>query len=318
MVALAAIVVLSSLFITPKGTTLAHPNPTAIPTLPPTPFDPSVDAPLPNNRLILDYGIYLSQIDHNGPASTYPFTFLEHLQELGKAYTAADPKHPAMLGLDLVVNVADSCQNGVVTLCDHDAEANQLQTYIDYCQQNNLLLFLDFQFGRANVRTVIAHYLPYLERYPFIELAVDMEFHFYSNAYGIPSYDLGNVTGEDINWVISQAAAIPQAYHVPRKVVMLHQFRDGTFPHENIVKPNPLVSVVIHTDGFGFPAQKIDGYTKYVTNSPIHPVYGGFKLFNNYASCPMTSPGCSWDSPQWTPNDIITKLNPAPLIISYE
>ena len=318
MAALAAIVVLSSLFISPKATALTRYVPTATATQTPVPFDPGTDAPLPNNRLILDYGIYLSQIDHNGPASIYPFTFLPHLQELGKEYTAADPKHPAMLGLDLVVNVADSCQDGVVTLCDHDIQPNQLQAYIDYCQQNNLLLFLDFQFGRANVRDVVTHYLPYLTRYPFVELAIDMEFHFYSSSYGIPSYDVGNVTGEDINWVINQLAAIPVAYHVPRKALILHQFRDGTFIHESVVKPSPLVSVVIHTDGFGPPSEKIDGYTKYVTDSPISPIYGGFKLFTNYASCPMTSPGCSWDLPQWTPTDIVTKLNPAPLIISYE
>ncbi|HUY79567.1 MAG TPA: hypothetical protein VMV29_22545, partial [Ktedonobacterales bacterium] len=68
-------------------------------------FDPSVGAPLPDNRIVAAYGIDGgSQV--NGPASTLDMltAFLPQLQQLGQQYAALDPTHPVILGVDLVVN----------------------------------------------------------------------------------------------------------------------------------------------------------------------------------------------------------------------
>lgn len=331
MAVLAAVVVLSSLFvIPPQAAAVVIPTPTALPTQPPTPFDPSVGTPLPNNRLILFYGIAYSQIDHNGPASIHPFSFLPQLQQLGKAWTAADPKHPAQLGLDLVVNVVDPCADGVVSTCSHNIQPSIIQAYIDYCQQHNLYLFLDMQFGRATIADVMSYYLPYFERYSFVEPAMDTEFHFYSTTQGIPSQDAGYIKAADVNWAIQEFAKIPTAYHVPRKVLLLHEWFDGAISDISQVKANPDVSVVLHSDGFGGPADKLVKYDLLVTQEAYKTggaQYGGFKLFNNYADCPFPSvPGCSGDIPEWTPQDVLNpnllvsgaKFAPVPLLISYE
>ncbi len=316
MATLATIVVLSSLLIvppTPQATTPPPPSP--VPTAPPTPFDPSVGAPLPNNRLILFYGIGYSGIDHNGPASIHPFTFLPQLEQLGQEYTAADPKHPAKLGLDVVVNVADQCPPSGNSTCSHFVSSSEIQSYIDFCQAHNLYLFLDLQFGRSSVQGVFTYLLPYLERYPFVEVALDTEFHFYPYMAGGPPFELGNVTGADINWAIDQLAQIPMKYHVPRKVLMIHEWTPGALVDKDKIKTNPLVSIVLHSDGFGYAQNKIGDYEQFVKAEPIQ--YGGFKLFFNYADCPSTTPGCSFDNPQWTPQQVLS-LDPPPLVVSYE
>ncbi|MGZ3673922.1 MAG: hypothetical protein ACXVCO_06395, partial [Ktedonobacterales bacterium] len=50
-------------------------------------FDPSIGAPLPNNRIIAAYGI-VGGIEVNGPASTLQLldNFQPKFQELGKQY----------------------------------------------------------------------------------------------------------------------------------------------------------------------------------------------------------------------------------------
>lgn len=313
MAALAAVVVLSSLLVVPPAKTAVIVHPTAVPTATPAPFDPLAGAPLPTNRLVLFYGIADSGIDHNGPASIHPFTFLPQLQQLVQQYTAADPKHPAKGGLDVVINVADPCS--LNALCDHYASTSQIQSYIDFCQAHNLYLFLDLQFGRASVQDVFNYLLPYLERYPFVEIALDTEFHFYPDMLGGPPFELGHVTGEDINWAIDQMAQIPTKYHVPRKVLMIHEWTPGALVDKDKIKTNPLVSIVLHSDGFGYANEKIADYQQFVKVEHIQ--YGGFKLFYNYADCPFPTPGCSWDNPQWTPQQVLT-LDPPPLVVSYE
>lgn len=313
MAGLAAIVVISSVFIVPPQASIALPTPTPKPTAPPAPFNPSANAPLPTDRIILDYGIAFSGNDFNGPASLHPFTFLPNLQQVGAAWAAADPAHPVQLGMDVVVNVADSCLEGVVATCNHFAAPSQIQAYIDFAQQHNLLLFLDLQFGRSSVQDIVTHVLPYLERYPFVELAIDTEFHFYSQPYGVPSADSGYIDGSDLEWVVRTVAQIPMAYHIPRKVVMIHQWFEGAIAHKNLITPNPLVSIVVHSDGFGTYGNKQGDYVQFVKNELIQ--YGGFKLFYTYNDC--GGPCSAADDPLWTPQQVLA-LTPAPLVISYE
>ena len=70
-------------------------------------------------------------------------------------------------------------------------------------------------------------FLPYLERYSFVEMAIDPEWMFPRHD-GIPGINLSNVRASDLNPIIEAVAAIPMKYHVPRKILMIHQYRpDG-------------------------------------------------------------------------------------------
>jgi hypothetical protein len=316
MALLAGIVVLSSLFIAPKGPALTNLAPTAVPTQPPAPFDPSVDAALPNNRIVAFYGYVFSGIDFNGPVSTRPFTFLPKLQQIGKEYADADPKHPVRLGVDLVVDTWTGCGVGLPVGCNAVSPAPWIQAYIDYCQQNNLLLFLDLQFGKADVRALVSQMLPYLERYSFVHLALDTEFHFYPNQPNPGIFDLGHVDGADINWVIDQLAQIPALYHIPRKVLIIHQYIDGAISNRNKIKTSTLVSTVLHIDGFGPPQTKIDKYNSLAVGLPTP--YTGFKLFFAYGDCPLASLSCGAEQPIMTPAQVLSELKPIPMVVTYQ
>ena len=87
--------------------------PTGISTSAVTGFDPSVGAPLPDNRIVAAYGI-VGGTDFNGPASDLDqlTAFLPTLQSIGQQFATLDPTHPVKLGLDLVINVIQLCPFG--------------------------------------------------------------------------------------------------------------------------------------------------------------------------------------------------------------
>jgi hypothetical protein len=316
--------------------------PTAVPSGTPgtpgtvTAFDPSVGAPLPYNRIVAAYGI-VGGTDFNGPASSIDelTAFLPQLQQLGQQFAAADPVHPVKLGLDLVVNVIQPCAY-FPQYCSSWADDGVLQQYVDFCKQHDLLLFFDLQLVTEPVQhAVTTHLLSYLEKYPFVELALDTEFHFMANAEGrfeaesYPSFT-GCVQANDINWATDQLAQISLTYHLPRKVLLLHQFSSVVFNSTNPcyagtstkaqIKRDPNVSIVLQADGYGAFADKATDYEYFVQRALIE--YGGYKLFLHYQDCP-TSPPCAFDiDPNGvarvpTPQEVL-QLFPQPLFISYE
>src|SRR5579884_1315699 len=106
-----------------------------------TSFDLNKDAPLPTNRIVAAYGI-VGGVNFNGPASTPDSlaAFYPQLQQLGQQYAQLDPTHPVKLGIDLVVNVIQPCAY-YSQYCSSFADDSQIEPYIAFCQQHNMLLF---------------------------------------------------------------------------------------------------------------------------------------------------------------------------------
>lgn len=282
---------------------------------PPQPFDPSVGAPLPNNRIVAAYGI-VGGVEANGFASTLDMLngFLPQLQQLGQQYATLDPTHPVKLGIDLVVNTIQPC-SAFPKWCTSWADDPTLQAYVDFCQQHNLLLFFDLQLGTEPVAdAVTSHLLPYLQKYSFTELALDTEFHFpnnsqgYSEAAGYPCC-LGWMDASEINWAINQLAQISQQQQLPRKVLIVHQWDPSVIHNKESVERNPNVSVVLQSDGWGGLDNKLGDYQVFVQQNLLE--YGGYKLFFQH-------PGdTQFDIPLQSPQDVM-QLFPQPLFISYQ
>lgn len=309
MATLAAIVVISSLFIVPPKAE-GNVHPTAVPTATPKPFDPSVNAPLPNNRIVAFYGIPGAEVA--GPAFETSPQMLTDLAKQAQAYLTLDPTHPVMPGIDLVVHVPDQCSSDPADLCSHWIDPSVIQEYIDFCQKNNLLLFLDLNFGRAPIQPTVQQALPYLEKYSFVHLAIDPEWAVGPTGY--PGYDVGQMHAADINWIIDQMAAIPMKDHLPRKVLIIHEFRPLVLPDKSAIVVNPDVSIVLHVDSVGnyngAVNDKIEQYTEWVQQDKLaqnQPVpYGGFKLFY-WLEGPFHL---------MTPDEVM-QLSPPPLVITY-
>ncbi len=279
------------------------------------PFDPSVDAPLPTYRIVAAYGI-VGGVVFNGPASTLDLlnNFQPQLEQLGKQYAALDPTHPVKLAIDLVVNVIQPCSS-YPRWCSSFTDDATIQAYVDYCQKHNLLLFFDLQLGTEPVPDAVTnHLLPYLQKYSFTELALDTEFHFpntpegYSEAAGYPCC-LGWMDASEINWAINELAQISLQQHLPRKVLVVHQWDQSVIRNKDQVKHNPNVSVVVQSDGWGYLGNKLGDYQVFVQQDLLE--YGGYKLFFQYNG------DTQYDRPLQSPQDVM-QLFPQPLFVSYQ
>ncbi|MBO0838669.1 MAG: hypothetical protein J2P28_24575, partial [Actinobacteria bacterium] len=231
--------------------------PTNVPTPTAVAFDPNAGAPLPYNRIVAAYGI-VGGVTFNGPASTLNMlaNFLPQLQQLGQQYAALDPTHPVKLGLDLVVNSIQPCRADPQYCSSWPAES-VIQSYIEFSQQHDLLLFFDLQLGTEPVEDAVTnHVLPYLQKYSFTELALDTEFHFpntpqgYAAAAGYPCC-LGSMHADEINWASNELAQISLQQHLPRKVLVVHEWTSSVLPDKGDIQVNPNVSLVLQSDGFG-------------------------------------------------------------------
>lgn len=278
-------------------------------------FDPNVGAPLPNSRIVAAYGI-VGGGQYNGPASTLDSldAFMPQFQQLGQQYAALDPTHPVQLALDLVVNVIQPCSQ-FSKWCASWTDDATIQAYVDYCQQHHLLLFFDLQLGVEPVPDAVVNQLqPYLQKYSFTELALDTEFHFpntsqgYAEAAGYPCC-LGWMGSDEINWAITYLAQTSLQYHLPRKVLVIHEWNSAVLHGEDQIKLSPNVSVVLQSDGWGGVGNKLGDYQVFVQQNLIE--YGGYKLFFPY-------PGdTQFDSPFQSPQDVM-RLFPQPLFVSYQ
>jgi|SRR5579859_4148791 len=293
------------------------------PRITPTPtFDPNFGAVLPNHRVVAFYAV--PNAEPTGPAYTIDDDMLNHLREQADAYQQLDPSHPVQPGIDLVVSVPDAYP-GPNNTYSHHVDADTIQQYIDFCKTNNLLLFLDLNFGQSAVMDEVNAFLPYLETYPFVHMAVDPEWMFPRHD-GIPGTNLSNVRASDLNPIISALASIPMHYHVPRKILIIHQYRsDGdtmATPYDaglaeiadkRNIMDDPRVDVVIHVDSVGgYPgdqADKTQQYAQWVQQDMKlyrNFRYGGFKLF--YKIEAKTS--------VMTPQEVLA-LSPPPMVVTY-
>ncbi len=305
----------------PAHKAIIMPKPT--PTLTPTPpFDPNSGAVLPLHRVVAFYAV--PGAEATGPAYELSDEMLDHLRQQGDAYQKLDPAHPVLLGIDLVVSVPDDYPGPDHTY-SHHVDPETLQSYITFCQNHGLLLFLDLNFGLAPVMKEVNFFLPYLQRYTFVHMAIDPEWMF-PRGGGIPGVNLSNVRASDLNPIIQAVAEIPMKYHVPRKVLIIHQYRpsgDGMeSPYDagqaEIADKRNLffdtrVDVVLHVDSVGgYVGDRVDKteqYSRWVKEDMrryYNFQYGGFKMFYHIES----------KTRLMTPEEVLA-LDPAPMVITY-
>ncbi len=296
---------------------------TSTPTPIPTPvFDPSVGAVLPTHRVVAFYAVPYAE--PTGPAYEPTDAMLAALTRQGDAYGQLDPAHPVQLGIDLVVSVPDAYPGPQGTY-SHHVDAGTIQTYIDFCSKNNLILFLDLDFGQAPIMSEVNFFLPYLEKYTFVNMAIDPEWMF-PRRNGIPGINLSNVRASDLNPIIEAVAAIPMKYHVPRKILIIHQYRPDGDGLQDPYDPgqaeiadkrnlifDPRVDVVIHIDSVGGYVGDIHDktlqYSEWVQQDMKkydNFLYGGFKLFYQHESKVRLM----------TPEEVLA-LNPPPMVVTY-
>lgn len=255
--------------------------------------------PLVDKRLVTYYGHpYSEQMGILGQFE--PQQMVSKLKAQAKAYTRADPDRPAICGIELIASVAQPVP-GADGLYLTRTPREEIEKYAKVAKKNDCLLLLDVQIGYSNIRDELEALRPFLER-PYVHLAIDPEYDM--DPGEIPGQEFGTSSGEEIMQAAQSLSDIVEKKDLPPKILVIHQFRYDMLTNKGIIKPLKNVEVVLHADGFGVPADKIEKYDLLVRQEPIQ--YGGFKIFYTQ------------DVPVLTPEQVLNELSPKPAVISYQ
>jgi hypothetical protein len=225
---------------------------------------------------------------------------LEILRDQAAEYEAADPDRPVALAFEVITSVAQQWQGDDG---DHLAYIgrDQLQEYIDFTAENDLLLILDMQFGRRTVQQEIDAVREFLA-YPHVHLALDPEFAVDEGE--VPGTVIGQIDAADVQYALEEMVKISEENNIPPKMLIVHQFTESSITNREAIVPVPGVQFVLEIDGFGTPDAKRSTYAVLTQGDPAE--YYGFKLWYNQQ-----------DDPLMTPAEVLS-LDPIPDLVIYQ
>ena len=256
------------------------------------------DGPLKENRLVAYYGS-LREGAMGVLGETDPEAMMRNLKEQTAAYSAADPRRPAVPTIELIASTAqrDLGEDGTYI---NRLPAEEIEEYATLAEENGALLLLDVQLGQSTVADEIETLRPFPER-PYIHHAIDTEY--YVREGEIPGVNLGSVDGAEIQGAVEALDRLVEEAGIPDKILLIHQVKSGIVTDKQSIEPTENVQVVLNADGFGLAEEKTTKYDLLVDDEPIQ--YGGFKLFYRQ------------DEPLLSPEQAL-ELDPTPVVINYQ
>lgn len=123
-----------------------------------------------------------------------------------------------------------------------------LQEYLDLACSENMLFFLDLQFGLADVESEVRRVLPYLA-YPNVHLALDPEFKMADGQ--IPGEEIGSLDAEEINAAQALVQGLVEQHGLEDKIIIVHQFMEEMITRPELLQDFPRIRLVVDMDGFG-------------------------------------------------------------------
>ena len=181
-----------------------------------------------------------------------------------------------------------------------------LKEYIDFAQENNILIFIDHQIGRYSPAESLKRMLPWL-RYPNVHLALDPEWRTTK-----PMEEIGSVSADEINQVQRIMEDYMMENQIPgERLLVIHQFNYRMISNREKVESDLSKVRLVHcADGFGPPPVKKTSYAfnARAANIPVK----AFKLFYNFGI-----PGAGYDNPLLSPKEVF-ELDPRPYLVMYQ
>ncbi|MFA6177895.1 MAG: hypothetical protein WC694_03340 [Candidatus Paceibacterota bacterium] len=264
---------------------------------------PNAGAILPFHRIIAYYGnLYSTKM---GVLGQYPEAImLAKLKTEVEKWNAADPSTPVIPALHYIVVVAQGSAgaDGKYRARMPNSEINKV---LAIAAKINALVFLDVQVGFSNIQTEV----PLLEKYlkmPQVHLGIDPEFSMKSGIR--PGKVVGTVDATDINFASNYLAKLVRENNLTPKILIVHRYTQKMVTNYKQIKTLPEVQIIMHMDGWGVQAKKINTYQQFVYKEPVQ--FTGFKLF--YKNDLLTK-GTTLITPA-----TLLKLNPKPSYIQYQ
>jgi hypothetical protein len=219
------------------------------------------------------------------------------LLDQAAGYEAADPARPVKAGFEVIASVAqaDPMADGSYLVHTDD---ELIQPYVDYTAANDMVLFLDYQFGRTSIEEELSFAESWMLN-PHVHLALDPEFKMRGEE--LPGVDIGQITGPEVTLAQEWLADLCARHGLPPKVLVVHQFHYSMIEEKEFIAPVPGVQLVIDMDGHGPPWMKAESYEVVIAQEPIE--YHGIKLFYPF------------DDPLMSPAEVLAFAPPPDLVI---
>lgn len=178
-----------------------------------------------------------------------------------------------------------------------------VRPWVDAARAAGVYVVLDLQPGRADFLTQARRYADLLAE-PNVGLALDPEWRLGPNE--VQGAQIGSVGVDEVNRVVTWLADLTREQALPQKLLMLHQFRLTMIKDRaRLDTSRDQLSVVIHSDGFGTPAEKTATWNALHVAAPPN-VRWGWKNFIDE------------DKPTFTPAQTVPIPPTPPVFISYQ
>lgn len=265
---------------------------------------PLPGALLPFNRIVAYYGNLYSK--GMGILGALPEDeMLKKLQEEVKKWEAADTTTPVIPALHYIAVTAQP-KPGAGNTYRLRMPFHQIDRVLEIAKQIDAIVFLDIQVGHSTLQKEIPEFEKYLMM-PNVHLGIDAE---YSMKGGhVPGRKIGTFDAVDVNYATEYLAKLVRENNLPPKILTVHRFTKGMITNYQQIKTRPEVQIVMHMDGFGFPAKKIDTYDYTIKKEPVE--FTGFKLFYKNDVADPKYPRLM------SPTEILA-LYPKPVYIQYQ
>jgi hypothetical protein len=253
----------------------------------------------PSHRLVAMYGSpgtpALGALGEQGLTAS-----IARIRRLAEPYRTLGRGH-VIPAFEILATVAQGSagRNG---LYSYESSVASLRPWVKRAVKDGLYVILDLQPGRANLLAQAKLYAPLL-RLPDVGLALDPEWKLQPGQ--LPLQQIGSVNISEVNSVVTWLAALTARYHLPQKLLVIHQFRLASIQDESSLDTRHQdLAIVIHMDGQGTPAAKVQTWDAIVAAAP-RGVFFGWKNFF-VKDHPMMDPQATMDR------------HPQPVMISYQ
>jgi len=192
---------------------------------------------------------------------------------------------PVIPAFEIIATVAERSR-GSDGSYSYQSPLALLRPWVERASAAGMYVVLDLQAGRASLLTQAKRYEPFL-KLPDVGLALDPEWKLRPGQR--PLRQIGSVPASEINSVSNWLAGLTARYHLPQKLLVLHQFRLSMLGSESRIDTrHDDLAIVIHMDGQGTPADKQQTWQA-VTGAAPRYVFFGCKNFYT-KDHPMLSP----------------------------
>jgi hypothetical protein len=184
----------------------------------------------------------------------------------------------------------------------YEATVASLLPWVRRATAAGMYVVLDLQPGRASLLAQARRYQQLLEL-PDVGLALDPEWKLQPGQ--LPLRQIGSVNVTEVNTVVRWLAGLTARFHLPQKLIVLHQFRlSMLIGEQRLDTGHDDLAIVIHMDGQGTQADKLQTW-RAVTDAAPPGVFFGWKNF------------LAKDHPVLSPEQTMSNV-PQPVMISYQ